>query len=409
MSIRREIRSLPTCADQTGRSFGEEELALLREVIESGTLNCTRGTAVKRFEEAVAKRFGVPFARTTTSGTAAVHAAIAAVDPEPGDEIITTPITDMGAITPIIYQTAIPIFADVDPRTYNVTAETIAARITPRTKAVIVTHLFGQCCDMDPILALCHAKGIPVIEDAAQSMLGTYKGRLAGTIGDIGCFSLQQTKHITAGEGGFVMTRDDHYARRMRLFIDKAWPYGEPDPDHEFVALNYRMTELQGAVALGQFDKLERFVAQRRATAEALNAALAGIRGVEAPRVLPGIEHVYWRYALYIDDDVILGGADAMGAKLKDAGIFCAPRYTKKLAFECRVIRDHNTFGASKFPFEGPHMAGRPPVRYDVASTPGAVDALRHVVVVPWNEKTSHEDVAYIAAEVRRAAEELSR
>jgi dTDP-4-amino-4,6-dideoxygalactose transaminase len=126
---------LPSDADITGRDLGEEELKYLREVIESGTLNCTKGTQVKAFESAFAARWGVPHARAVTSGTAAIHTAIAAVDPEPGDEIINTPITDIGGLAPILYQQAIPIFADVDPVSLNVTAESVAARITPRTKA----------------------------------------------------------------------------------------------------------------------------------------------------------------------------------------------------------------------------------------------------------------------------------
>ena len=136
--------SLPSDANASGRSLGQEELDLLKHVIESGTLNCTKGTTVSRFEKRFAELVGAPFCRCTTSGTAAIHAAVAAVNPDPGDEIITTSITDMGAITPILYQTAIPVFADVDPHTYNVTADTIRRKITRRTRAVIVTHIFGN-------------------------------------------------------------------------------------------------------------------------------------------------------------------------------------------------------------------------------------------------------------------------
>src|SRR3954468_18972429 len=156
---------LPSEGDRSGRSFGDEELALLKKVIDSGTLNCTKGTVVREFETQFAKWLGLPFCRTRTSAPAAVHAAVAAVDPEPGDEIITTPITDIGAITPILYQTAIPVFADADPLTYNMTAETIERKTPRRTRAVIVTHLFGNTCDMDPIIDLCRRKGIRLIED----------------------------------------------------------------------------------------------------------------------------------------------------------------------------------------------------------------------------------------------------
>src|SRR6266581_6094013 len=162
---------LPSDGDRSGRDLGAEELALLREVIESGTLNCTKGTQVKVSEAAFAGRYGVPHARAVTSGTAAIHAAIAAIDPEPGDEIITTPITDMGAIAPILYQQAIPIFADVDPVSLNITPETVAARLTARTRAIIATHLFGNPCDVTGIKRIADAHGIPVIEDCAQAYL----------------------------------------------------------------------------------------------------------------------------------------------------------------------------------------------------------------------------------------------
>src|SRR4029450_6361671 len=152
--------TLPSDADHTGRDLGTDELALLREVIESGTLNCTRGTQVKEFERAFAARYGVAHARAVTSGTAACHAAIAAIDPEPGDEVVTTAITELGAIAPILYQLAIPVFADVDPVSLNVTPESVAAHITPRTRAIIVTHLFGNPCDVVAIRRIADAHGI---------------------------------------------------------------------------------------------------------------------------------------------------------------------------------------------------------------------------------------------------------
>src|SRR5262249_32808212 len=174
----------------------------------------------------------------------ACHTAVADIDPEPGDEVVTTAITDMGAISAILYQTAVPVFCDVDPRTWNVTAATIEKKLTKRTKAVIVTHLFGNACDMDPILELCNAKNIPIIEDCAQVSGTTVTVRHVGTLCSIGAFSLQHGKHMTTGEGGMCVTRDPALHRRMVLFSDKAWGYGDPKPDHYFLAPNYRMTEL---------------------------------------------------------------------------------------------------------------------------------------------------------------------
>src|SRR5262245_39181127 len=400
--------TLPSDADSSGRTFGAEEMAILQKVIASGTLNCTKGTVVREFEKRFGDSLGMSFCRTTTSGTAALHAAVAAIDPEPGDEIITTPITDMGAITPILYQPAIPVFADVDPLTYNPTAETIARKITRRTRAVMVTHLFGNACDMDPILALARERNIKVIEDCAQAFHCTYKGKPVGTIGDIGAFSLQQTKHMTAGEGGMVVSRDEALSRRARLFIDKAWGYGDPKPDHYFLALNYRMTEVVGAVALAQFDKLDAMVKHRVAMAESLTRQIAGLKGVQPPKTTAGAAPVYWKYPLRIDTAVVRGGADAFGARLREAGIFSAPRYIQKLAFECEVLRDQRTFGKSRFPFVGEHRRGDPPVVYDLKDTPGAVEALAGVVVLPWNERYTPEHVDAIARAVREAASALT-
>jgi len=146
--------TLPSDQEASGRTLGEEELGLLAEVIRSGTLISTKGTFVKTLEKQFADLLGVKYAHACTSGTAAIHAAVAALDLNPGEEIITSPITDMGALTPILYQGAIPVFADVDPRTGNITADTIAPCLSERTRAIIVTHLFGNPCDMSAILTL---------------------------------------------------------------------------------------------------------------------------------------------------------------------------------------------------------------------------------------------------------------
>lgn len=403
-----EKRELPSDANITGRTFGTAEIENLREVIASGTLNSTKGTWVNDFQNKFGKRHNVPFARCVTSGTAAIHAAIAAVNPEPGDEIITTPITDIGGITPIIYQTAIPVFADVDPLTYNITAETITPHINERTKAIIVTHLFGNPCEMGPILKLAERHRIPVIEDAAQSFLAKYKGQLTGTLGAMGCFSLQQGKHMTTGEGGVILSTDPELAKRASLFIDKAWGYGDPHPDHYFLALNYRMTELQGAVAVAQFDKLESVVSSRIRNANLMTEIISGLAEVSPPIVADHSKHVYWKYCLNINPKKIAGGVDAFSQKLKsDYSIFSTPRYIKKPAFKCQLFQDQQTFGNSGFPFRGPHRKGLPPVEYNEEKYPGTARALERVCVLPWNEKYTEDDVKHIGNAIIETAMSL--
>lgn len=405
MIIEEKILTLPSDQDASGRTFDERELGLLAEVLGSGTLTSTKGNFVRTLEERFAAMLGVRSAYACSSGSAAVHCAVAAVDPEPGDEIVTTGITDMGALAPILYQGAIPVFADVDPRTCNVTAETIEAVLSERTRAVVVTHLFGNPCDMGPIMELAHARRITVIEDCAQSFLARSGGKFVGAVGDIGCFSLQQGKHITTGEGGLVTTNDPDLARRIFLFINKAWGYGDANPDHYFLALNYRMSELQGAVAVAQLDKLASVVERRVAAAGQLTKMLRGIEGIETPFVHEGNAHTYWKFCLRVDARVVRDGAQGMARLLKERGINSAPRYIQKPAFMCEVFREQRTFGRSRFPFT---LARTEAVDYDPARFPGTFAALEGVLVLPWNERYTDEHVAYIADAIRDAARRLS-
>jgi perosamine synthetase len=396
---------LPSDQDASGRTLGDEEIACLAAAVRSGTLTSTRGQFVRTLEQRFAHLLGVKHAFACASGTAAVHTAVAALDPEPGDEVVTSPITDMGALTPILYQGAIPVFADVDPDTCNVTARTVAARLSPRTRAVIVTHLFGNPAGMTDILALAQARGIPVIEDCAQAYLARHCGSLAGTMGRVGCFSLQQGKHVTTGEGGIVVTDDDALARRMFLFINKAWGYGDPQPDHYFLALNYRMSELQGAVAAAQLDKLEAVVRRRTEAADWLTARLEGLPGVATPRVEPGDVHTYWKYCLMVDGSVVRGGAVALGRLLKERGITSAPRYIQKPAFRCEVFAKQRTFGNSRWPFT---LARPEAIDYDAAHFPGTFRALDQILVLPWNERYTREHLEFLADSVRWAVASLT-
>src|SRR5215831_5735485 len=283
--------ALPSDQDITGRDLGVEETNLLAQVIATGTLTSTKGSFTRDLEKQFASMLGVSKAFACASGTAAVHLAIAAIDPNPGDEVITTSITDMGALTPILYQGAIPVFADVNPITLNVTAATIEPCISERTKAIIVTHLFGNACEMGDIMELANSRHIPVIEDCAQAFLARWRKQYVGTFGAIACFSMQQGKHMTTGEGGFVTSNDEALARRMFLFINKAWGYGDANPDHYFLALNYRISELQAAVALAQLSKLPGVVERRIRAAERLTSMLSGIRGIKAPKAVTGDAH----------------------------------------------------------------------------------------------------------------------
>jgi perosamine synthetase len=323
-----------------------------------------------------------------------MHAAIAATDPEPGDEIITSPITDVGAVTPILYQGAIPVFADVDPATLSVTATTIAQRISERTRAIIVTHLFGHPVDMQPILDLAQRHAIPVIEDCAQAFLARTRHRLVGTLGTIGCFSLHQCQHITSGEGGLVVTDDRRLAQRIERFINKACSDDGHASDPQFLALNGRMSELQAAVALAQLDKLEHHVARRIDAAARLTDRLSGLRGLLLPKVKEGDTHTFWQYAMHVDDRVVDGGATALAGRLGDLGVPPTAHSMRTPAFDWPVIREQRTFGRSRYPFT---LARPEALDYSRRRFPALHAGLRSVLALPLNERLERHHVDHIA------------
>ena len=270
-----------------------------------------------------------------------------------------------------------------------------------------MTHLFGNPCDdrRDP-RAGGRRTGIPVIEDCAQAYLARSDGRLVGHLGAIGCFSLQQGKHITTGEGGLVVTDDPRSPGGCRCSSTRRGPTARPNPDHEFLALNYRMTELQGAVAIAQLDKLEAGVAQRIAMADLLTRDArrgAGHRrrrscATTTSRPTGGTRCSSTR-------DVIPGGPPALAAELRLGGIASAPRYIQKPAFACKVFAEQRTFGDSRWPFT---LARPEAVDYAPSGSPARYAYLDRVLVLPWNERYEAQHVELLGDAIRAAVAQLS-
>lgn len=396
---------LPSDGDHTGRTLGQEELDRLSKVVASGTLNSTKGSAVTEFERSFARWLGTSNAIACASGSAAVHCAITAIGLRAGDEVITTPITDMGALTPILYEGGVPVFCDVDPVTLNVTADTIRGQLTDRTRAIVVTHLFGMPCAMDDIAAVASERGLPIIEDCAQAYGATWRGRKVGTFGQIACFSLQQGKHITTGEGGFVTASDDDVARRLFLAVNKAWGYGDERPDHYFPALNYRLSELQGAVGLAQLDKLDDVIARRRAVAGQLRERLVGVPGLILPRDTEHTEHAWWKFAFHVDSERVPGGAVELGGRMRAQGVACAPRYVQKPAFECALFQDWSRSPVTAMPLQHNPRRDGPQPPFDRRDYPGAVQGLDSVIVLPINENYEPAHVDHVARVIASAVE----
>ncbi|MBM4031680.1 MAG: DegT/DnrJ/EryC1/StrS family aminotransferase [Planctomycetes bacterium] len=380
------------------RPFGEREVELAAQALRSQNLFGPGGTMVPELERRFAALYGLPHAVASTSGTAAIHVALGALNPEPGDEIITAPITDAGTIAPIIFQNCVPVFADIDD-TYNISPRDVEARLTPRTRAIIAVHLFGNPCDMDALAAIARSRGLTLIEDCCQAHLTEYKGRLCGTIGDIGCFSLQQSKHMTCGDGGLTITRDPALAERMALFRDKGWPRKPGARGYVLLGLNYRMTELQGAVALAQIEKVADVVRRRNELGDRLSALVREAPGVLPSPVTPGGRHTYWSYGLRVV------GHDPVrfAAALRAEGVPCGQGYIGKPIYLCmEPLASRRTFGASSHPLDGCHGGRR--LDYAEGLCPRTEAILREMVTLAIHEHLADDDIADMAAAISKVA-----
>jgi dTDP-4-amino-4,6-dideoxygalactose transaminase len=306
---------------------------------------------------------------------------------------------------PILYQNAIPVFADID-ETYNMDPADVERKITDRTRAILVVHLFGNACDMDAMAAIARRHKLALIEDCSQAHATKYKGRYLGTIGDIGCFSLQQSKHMTTGDGGMTITNRDDLSERMALFRDKGWSRkpGWGARTYLFLAPNYRMTELQGAVGLAQVKKVRAVVEKRMELGNLLSESIRGITGLVPAPVTPGSEHSYWSYALRVDGWDPKTFASALSAE----GVGCGAGYIGEPIFLCmEACCNKVTFGNSHHPFDGCHTSRE--YHYTRGLCPKTEDALKHMINLGINEQMNPQDVLDMAGAIRKVAEHLPR
>jgi len=385
--------------------FGDAEIELVTQAIRSQNLFGLGGKMVSEFEKRFCSLYGAKHAVASTSGTAAIHIAIGAVNPEPGDEIITAPITDGGTIVPILYQNAIPVFADID-NSYNMAPKNVESKTTNRTKAILVVHLFGNPCDMDAMVDIAQRHKVALIEDCSQAHMTEYKGRLLGTIGDFGCFSLQQSKHMTTGDGGVTITSRSDLSERMMLFRDKGWTRkpGWGARSYAFLAPNYRMTELQGAVGIAQTEKVMEVVSARNRLGSLLTCSLQGVPGIEPAPVTEGGKHSYWAYPLRILDWPARCYAESLSAE----GIPANPGYIGEPIFLCmEALASRTTFGNSHHPLDGCH-GGRVP-EYSKGMCPQTEEELSRLVVIGISESMSEEDIRDMAGAIRKVAARLPK
>jgi perosamine synthetase len=298
------------------RTMGETEKQAVIEVMDSGELSgffgspgprWLGGEKIRQFERKWANNYGHKHAISVNSWTTGLMTAVGAMGIGPGDEVIVSPYTMSASATAILFYGGIPVFADIDPDTFNITAATIETCITPRTKAIMVVHIFGQTAEMDDIMALARKHNLKVMEDGAQSPGVKFKGKPICGFGDIGGFSLNYHKHIHTGEGGMLVTNDDQVALRCQLIRNHGENLVEVQPIEDLTNMlgaNYRLTELQAAIGIAQLDRLDGYVAHRQRLATHFGKHLTGIPGLTPAMVADGAEHAYYLYPVKYDASV---------------------------------------------------------------------------------------------------------
>lgn len=289
--------------------IGQEEKQAVMAVLDSGML--VQGPKTAGLEKRFAEICGVKHAIATSSGTTALHVALLAHGIGPGDEVITTSFTFIASASSILFTGAIPVFVDIDEETFNIDAGLVEQAITPRTKAIMPVHLYGQMCEMGDLQAIADKHGLAIIEDACQAIGATHQGKKAGSFGT-GVFSLYATKNIMSAEGGMITTDVDGMAERCQLIRNHGM---RRRYHHEMLGYNFRMTDLHAAIGLAQAERIDFFTERRRENAAFLNAK---IESVVRPRVRAGNEHVWHQYTVRLDD-----GRDRNAAvrQLKEAGV----------------------------------------------------------------------------------------
>ena len=384
--------------------IGEEEIDALHGLLEKestrgGGFDRYGGEHVDAYERDFAAYHGIAYATATSSGTAAIHAALGALRLDIACEVISSPITDPGGVAPILWNNCIPIFADANPQTMNVDPDSISERISERTRAIIVTHLAGQPVDMDPVMEAARAHGLPVVEDCSQAHGASYKGRLVGTIGDVGAFSLMGGKHHTAGgQGGMVITNDEEIYWNAKRFADRGKPFGSEESKNLFLGLNYRMTEIEAVIGRVQLGKLDQVLSRRRALAAELADRISDLRAIRLGTIIPGAVSSYWFLLLHVDADLLTVTKERFALATAAEGVPISPHYDW-IIYETPWFRRRATYGKSGCPWTCPYY-GRE-VAYE-GSCPNARRAVDAHAVLHWHEGYTSREIEDFASALHK-------
>jgi dTDP-4-amino-4,6-dideoxygalactose transaminase len=393
-----------TCPFGTGKRFGEAEKKQLGEAIDSDVLFYAIGKKVKEMETKLKGMYGIKHCNGCSSGTAAVHIALGTLRLPPGTEVITSSVTDMGTLTGVLYQMLVPRFADIDPETYNMDPASIKKLVNKKTGAIVVVHHAGLPAEIEEIVEIATDTGLAVIEDCAQAWYTRYNGKLVGTFGDISTFSLNHFKLINCGSGGAVMTNNDELEDIAKLFVDKCYFRDGRKRNPYFLAPNYQMTELQGAVAIAQLDKVASIVDRRNKLGMRLVKGLQGIEGIIPMKILDHCQHSFFLLVVRVDAKHIKVPIPEFCKALDAEGI---PNEPNKLTggmptYMYDVFQKQTAFPDSKLPFVSKDLWSS--ASYPKGMCPHAEDAYEHTFNLNITEFYTEKDIDEMVEGVAKVA-----
>jgi dTDP-4-amino-4,6-dideoxygalactose transaminase len=388
------------------------EQAQLAAAVEQASLFYWNGRAANRQTALFIERFQrvcpVPHVVTCSSGTSAVQIAVAAAGIGPGDEAITSPVTDLGTVSGVLFQQGVPVFADLGAETHNLDPVAVERLITPRTKAIIAVHLAGNPCDVDALRALADRRGLILIEDCAQAWGAKSRGRPVGTVGHIACFSLMGSKHICTGDGGVVASNDPRLGPALLKFADKGNDRLDPKFTWDQTAVlagNHRMSELQAAFGAVQLERLEGIASKRAALGDRLRAGLAGIAGVTPPAVAAGDRATYWFFYFRLELARLTCTRQEFADALRAEGVACAAGYIPVPLYRLPVFSRH-AFFAGRWPVKELRLTD---MDYGRVSCPEAEAMLATGIHCTLNEAMDEVLIDETAAAVRKVARHYAR
>lgn len=382
------------------KRWGDPELQQLGAAVQQDSLYYWKNKQTALLTERVQKFYPHKFVQPCSSGSAALHIAAAAAGIGPGDEVITTGVTDIGTVIGVLFQQGVPVFADLEPHSYNPDPADVARRITPRTKAIIVVHLSGNPCRLAELKEIADKHKLVLIEDCAQAWGALYRGKPVSTFGDISCFSLQDSKHVTCGDGGIVLTSNEKLGPLLIKFGDKGVNRLHPEDSSNALGANYRMNELSAAFVAAQLTRLEAIAARRSQLGDFLTAELADVPAITPPKVEPQDRCTHWAYMCRLVPEKVSCNRTTFVKALAAEGVTFTDGYIKTALYGMPMFQNHSFF-AGRWPVK---ELGLTKMDYSKVRLPVTEDILKTCMRFPLNEAMDEDYLRAVAGAVRKVA-----